>query len=303
MTLPKQGSITVVNSNPTTPQYLDLTHLSGSTVQHNIVLPSTKTHGAVLNVIVDDHNNGSAHNIVLPGDGNTHHTTINVPEVEHPQKDAKLVVDIKANPALLREHVTPSRTKNVTKINLKLPDIDLSKALPAGHDVVVDLKPLLLFNKTRLGLSDTAPKPTPLPKVDIKMKDIEIPRLMNDTTILIKPAPIDLKRFIPASLLNRADSKEATTETVINLPNNTLTALPVPAGKTDVGVHIPLKLGLAKSLNGSAAPDATIDVFYQQKWSGGAETLPNPGARVANPLGKAINAMTTAGCPTACCSE
>lgn len=39
---------------------------------------------------------------------------------------------------------------NTTKISVQMPAIDLSKKLPAGPDVVVELKPLFKFNHSAL---------------------------------------------------------------------------------------------------------------------------------------------------------
>lgn len=67
---------------------------------------------------------------------------------------------------------------------------------------------------------------------------------------------------------------------------------------------VPLKVGgLLKQLNTGKGPDATVNVKYSEEWTGGNATLPNPGSKVATFIGKAVNAVTAAGCPTKCCKE
>lgn len=294
--LPKQGSVTFVNSGANVPQYIDLTGLGPKNqTGFNIKLPSTKSNGAVVNVILDDHD---IKDITIPGNGGKHSTIINVPDFkETPEKKAHLVLDVKANPAI-HDMLENLPKKNVTKISVAMPDIDLSKVHPDGPDVVVDIKPLFVFNHTK----DVKPVPKTVKRIDIEMKDIEIPRLINDTTFVIKPKPINithLEKFLPKF----EDDKTNATTVTINLPEDTLGSLPIPEGATNVGVHLPLKFGLVKNANRSSEPDAVVDLLYTEEWVGGNKTLPNPGSKVVNAIGAVANAVTTAACPTKCCKE
>jgi hypothetical protein len=48
---------------------------------------------------------------------------------------------------------------------------------------------------------------------------------------------------------------------------------------------------------------AVVHVRYEEEWTGGNATLPNPGSHIANAIGAAVNKITALACPTACCSE
>uniref|UniRef100_A0A383WN47 Uncharacterized protein n=1 Tax=Tetradesmus obliquus TaxID=3088 RepID=A0A383WN47_TETOB len=305
--LPDQGSITIVNSGAAEPQYLDLTGLGPKNqTQYNIKLPSTTTNGAVLNIIADDMLKNVS-TITVPGNGDRHNTVINLPEFKDvPQRNAKLVIDVKGNPSLknISELLDNAPKVETKKISVTMPEIDLSKSLPAGPNVLIDIKPLLKLNHSSLPKSETQ-----LKRVEIKpVADITIPRMVNDTTIHIKPLTIGSLGDLLAKKGLKIDenAKETRTSSVINLPDSILPTIPVPKGKTDVAVAVPLSLGLQKFFGvkgNSSEPDAVVHVSYKEEWTGGNATLPNPGSHVANALGAAVNKITTLACPTACCSE
>ncbi|WIA44628.1 hypothetical protein OEZ86_007345 [Tetradesmus obliquus] len=307
LTLPDQGTITIVNSGAAEPQYLDLTGLGPKNqTQYNIKLPSTETNGAVLNIIADDML-ANVSSITVPGKGDRHNTVINLPEFKDvPQRNAKLVIDVKGNPSLKNITELMDRAPKVTtkKISVEMPEIDLSKSLPAGPNVLIDIKPLIKLNSSTIPKSETQ-----LKRVEIKpVADITIPRMVNDTTIHIKPLTIGSLGDLLAKKGLKIDenAKETRTSSVINLPDSILPTIPVPKGKTDVAVAVPLSLGLQKFFGvkgNSSEPDAVVHVSYKEEWTGGNATLPNPGSHVANALGAAVNKITTLACPTACCSE
>lgn len=55
---------------------------------------------------------------------------------EWPEKKSKLVVDIQANPKLHEALAGLQKQHEVEKVSIKMPDIDLTKHMHAGHDVV-----------------------------------------------------------------------------------------------------------------------------------------------------------------------
>ncbi|KAF6246269.1 hypothetical protein COO60DRAFT_1594354 [Scenedesmus sp. NREL 46B-D3] len=259
--LPDQGSLTIVNNGASEPQYLDLTGLGPKDQkQYNIKLPSTKTNGAVLNIIADDMLKNVS-TITFPGKGDQHSTVINVPAFkEHPQRNSKLVIDVKANPKLadINDLINKAPKVETKKISVAMPDIDLSKTLPAGPNVLIDIKPLLKLNHSSMPKVESK-----LKRIDIKpVADITIPRMVEDTTVHIRPAPIaalgDLlakKGFVADAVL-----PEKRTEAVINLPDSILPSIPVPKGKTDVDVAVPLSFGLQKffGVKNGSDPDAGV---------------------------------------------
>jgi hypothetical protein len=89
---------------------------------------------------------------------------------------------------------------------------------------------------------------------------------------------------------------------VINLPNSTIKKLPIPAGKTDINIAMPINLPLLPRKNHTKA-DASISFSYQEEWSGGNPILPTPHTTVANVVSNAINSVTSATCPTRCCAN
>jgi len=91
-----------------------------------------------------------------------------------------------------------------------------------------------------------------------------------------------------------------TTETVINLPNNTIKQLPIPAGKTNVAVTVPLRLG--KSLS-SPEPDATIFFRYKESGAVAAPSCQTPRLLSSTRVASAVNSVTTSSCPLRCCTE
>lgn len=305
--LPDRGSITIVNSGAAEPQYLDLTGLGPKNqTQYNIKLPSTKTNGAVLNIIADDML-ANVSTITFPGSGDKHSTVINVPEFKNvPQRNSKLVIDVKGNPNLanISDHINNAPKVETKKISVTMPDIDLSKTLPAGPNILIDIKPLIKLNHSSMPKVESTMK-----KVEIKpVADITIPRMVNDTTVHIKPLPIASLSDILAKkgLTMNGTATEKRTSSVINLPESILPTIPVPKGKTDVAVQVPLGLGLQRFFgvkkNGTE-PDAVVHVRYEEEWTGGNATLPNPGSHIANAIGAAVNKITALACPTACCSE
>ncbi|KAF6254845.1 hypothetical protein COO60DRAFT_1538272 [Scenedesmus sp. NREL 46B-D3] len=174
--LPDQGSLTIVNNGASEPQYLDLTGLGPKDQkQYNIKLPSTKTNGAVLNIIADDMLKNVS-TITFPGKGDQHSTVINVPAFkEHPQRNSKLVIDVKANPKLadINDLINKAPKVETKKISVAMPDIDLSKTLPAGPNVLIDIKPLLKLNHSSMPKVESK-----LKRIDIKpVADITIPRM------------------------------------------------------------------------------------------------------------------------------
>lgn len=97
------------------------------------------------------------------------------------------------------------------------------------------------------------------------------------------------------------DCRINTTETVINLPNSTLKRLPIPAGKTDINIALPINIPHGQK--NSSGADASISFSYQEEWSGGNPILPTPHTTVANVVSNAINSVTSASCPTRCCAN
>lgn len=301
--LPKQGSLTVVNAGSNEPQYIDLTGLGPKNVTGvNIKLPEVKTNGAVVNVIMEE-NKAMPEKIVLPGNGGLHNTVINVPEKAWPEKKSSLVVDVQANPKLKAQGIfglggddNSTKATNITTVSIKMPELDLSKAHSDLPDVLVELKPLMVFNKSQ----STKPKTTEVKRVTVQMKPVEIPRLMNDTTFLIKPVPINVTHLLPHKLFEVKEDRTNATSVTINMPNNTLPTLPTPKGKIDTAINLPLKFGLVKN---SSDPDATVKLIYREEWVNGNPVLPNPTAAVLNKVGKFANALGEAQCPTKCCKE
>jgi len=53
-----------------------------------------------------------------------------------PEKKSKLVVDIATNPKLHDALAGLQKQTEIQKVNIKLPEVDLSKNMPAGKDVV-----------------------------------------------------------------------------------------------------------------------------------------------------------------------
>jgi hypothetical protein len=66
----------------------------------------------------------------------------NVFQQDFPEKQSKLVIDVAANKdsaitaALEKLDQLKGKTTTVEKINIKMPDVDLTKHLPAGKDIV-----------------------------------------------------------------------------------------------------------------------------------------------------------------------
>ena len=62
-----------------------------------------------------------------------------------PEKKAKLVVDIAANPKMHEALANLQKETTVEKVNIKMPDIDLSKHMHEGKDVVSHTGYLVCF--------------------------------------------------------------------------------------------------------------------------------------------------------------
>lgn len=321
--VPKQGSITFRGTEETSaePKFLDLTHLGPKhKTGINVKLPEVETNGATINVIVDDDKSikdGSV--IVVPGHKEKHNTVINVPGhgKDFPEKQAKLVIDVAANKdsaitaALEKLDELKGKTTTVEKVNIKMPDFDLTKHLPAGKDIVVEMKPLIKFDHG--SLLEKMPNVTNIEKrVNIDMKNITVPRLVKDTTIVVKPLEVGAvaKHLLPKKIYqaweeqnsgnSTGNSTIVTTTTTINMPSKTLPAIPVPKDKIDAAVSIPLKMGFAH--NGTQ-PDGMINIAYKEEWVGGNPVLPNPGAAIVKKAEHFMDALSSVHCPTQCCTD
>ncbi|KAF8055286.1 hypothetical protein HT031_006812 [Scenedesmus sp. PABB004] len=331
--LPKASSITIRNDHADMPQVIDLSGLGPKfNKTYNVILPSIKHDGPEksININIDDKN--IPEKIVLPGVAGQHHTVVNVPAFpDHPEKSSSLSIDlasgtdlqatVDAIKAKLQAKFPGGEAGNKTVITI--PDIDLSKKLPAGVDLVVDIKPLVSFNHSaleKLGaivghkMPDFGGKAGVEPEVvDIKIPDIVFPDKFNKSSIDIDIKALgglNLTSLIPQHIHDKLANLSASmpegepTKTVINLPAKTLPSLPVPGGATDLDVTVPLKgLGLLnKHLNVSGGVPM-VNVQYKEEWSGGNATLPNPKAKIINAIGSLANTITSAACPSKCCKD